>query len=187
MRHPAQSELALAAGGDLPLLKRWRLEWHLRGCERCRAEMEGFRAARREVASEGARLPEGLNWDRLAAEMRANIQVGLEAGECVTMARRRGRNLGWRVAAALASLAIIVVSGWLFHFAGFRLHTVKPDTPAVAATTEGIEVQDENGSLVLRHQSEEPVLLSVATDGAVTASYFDEETGMVTINNVYVY
>ncbi len=187
MRHPAQAELALAAGADLPLWERWRIRRHLRRCERCRVEMEKFRGARRELASEGARLPGGLDWERLAAEMRANIQVGLEAGECVTLVRPRGRKLGWRVAAALASLALVIVSGWLFHFPGFRWHSVEPLTPAVTATSEGIEVQDANGSLVLRHQSEEPVLLSVATDGAVTASYFDEETGMVTINNVYVY
>ncbi len=187
MRHPERAELALAAGGDLPFWRRWIVRWHLRGCGRCRSEVEEFGAVRRELASEGGRLPEQLNWDRLAAEMRANIQVGLEAGRCVSPAPPRGRNIGWRIAAALASLTLVIVSGWLFHFAGFRLHTTEPITPAVAATAEGIEVQDANGSLVLRHRSEEPVLLSVTTDGAMTASYFDDETGMVTINNVYVY
>ncbi len=187
MRHPGQSELALAAGGDLPVWQRWRLHWHLRACKRCRAEVEAFRAVGRRVASEGAKLPGKLNWERLAAEMRANIRVGLEAGQCVSPARTRGRNLGWRIAAALACVTLVIVSGWLFHFTGFRLRTADSLTPAVAATTEGIEVQDANGSLVLRHRSEEPVLLSVTTDGSMAASYFDDETGMVTINNVYVY
>ena len=40
-------------------------------------------------------MPEGADWDRLAAEMTANIRVGLAAGECV--APRRG-HAAWKAA-----------------------------------------------------------------------------------------
>ena len=81
MKHPNQATLALHAGGDLGFFARWRTERHLRQCDRCRDEVDAF-AATREIIPELAEIPE-IPWNRLAAEMRANIRLGLEAGECV--------------------------------------------------------------------------------------------------------
>ena len=41
-------------------------------------------------------------------------------------------------------------------------------------------------ALTLLHESSEPVLVTASVDGAMSAHYVDDETGMVTINNVYV-
>ena len=43
----------------------------------------GISGRSRSACASAAEMPEGLDWDRLAAEMTANIRVGLAAGECV--------------------------------------------------------------------------------------------------------
>ena len=48
-----------------------------------------YRHSRQRLKQAAAEMPEGADWDRLAAEMTANIRVGLAAGECV--APRRGK------------------------------------------------------------------------------------------------
>src|SRR5215469_12533000 len=74
MKHPSQATLALQAGGDLGFLARWRTKRHLRRCTRCREEVEAFEWAR-QVAPDLAEIPE-IHWNRLAAEMKANIHLG---------------------------------------------------------------------------------------------------------------
>ena len=56
----------------------------------------------------------------------------------------------------------------------------------LAATPVGIELKQEGRALTLMHPSSEPVLVSVSVQGSMTARFVDEETGMVTINNVYL-
>src|SRR5471030_437473 len=81
MTHPNQATLALHAGGDLRLWARWNTERHLSNCDLCRDEVAAF-AGVREILPELAEIPE-VPWNRLAAEMRANIRLGLAAGECI--------------------------------------------------------------------------------------------------------
>src|ERR1700694_2046354 len=82
MKHPSEASLALFAGGDLGRLRRGNIERHMAACSECRHDISEFSALRTD-AGVLAELPE-LSWDRLAAEMKANIRLGLEAGECVT-------------------------------------------------------------------------------------------------------
>jgi len=186
VKHPSEVDLALYSGGDLPFWRRWKVAWHARGCPECRREAERFRDETNSIAGAASELPDDLNWDRLAAEMRANIRVGLQAAECVAPAEVPARAMNWRVAVALASLALVVVSG-------FWLHAPRPPDMAetgagvvLSATAEGLELLDEDRALTLMHASSEPVMLSVNVDGAMAEHYVDDETGMVTINNVYV-
>ena len=85
MKHPDEATLALHAGGDLGLIARWRTNRHLSRCERCREEVAAFQGLR-EVLPDLAEMPE-VPWNRLAAEMKANIRLGLAAGECVEASR----------------------------------------------------------------------------------------------------
>ena len=186
MRHPNEVDLALYSGGDLPFWRRWRIHSHVRGCADCRREAERYREEAISIAGAAAKLPEDLNWDSLSAEMRANIRVGLQAAECVAPPKAETRTMNWRVAAALASLALVVVSG-------FWLRAPRPvdiaetgEGVVLSATPEGLELLDEDRALTLMHASSEPVMLSVNVDGAMAEHYVDDETGMVTINNVYV-
>ena len=80
MRHPAETDLALFAGQDLGHVSAWRISRHLNRCQECRAIVDSFGALRSEIAPLG-QLPEDLGWNRLASEMKANIRLGLAAGE----------------------------------------------------------------------------------------------------------
>jgi anti-sigma factor ChrR (cupin superfamily) len=78
-KHPSEANLALLAGGELRGWRRWNVARHVAGCAECRREVAEFSSVREEVRVM-AEMPE-VSWSSLAAEMRANIRVGLEAGE----------------------------------------------------------------------------------------------------------
>src|SRR5690242_16922339 len=84
MRHPSQATLALHAGGDLGKFARWRLMRHLAHCDACASELMAFESTREMIAELGE-VP-AVAWGSLAAEMKANIRLGLAAGECVRSA-----------------------------------------------------------------------------------------------------
>lgn len=87
--HILESDLALFISGDVGMWAYVKINLHLAGCEACRARIEAYRQSRQRLKQAAAEMPEGADWDRLAAEMTANIRVGLAAGECV--APRRGK------------------------------------------------------------------------------------------------
>jgi len=186
MKHPGEVHLALYASGDLPWWKRPFIGLHLRSCERCWKEVEFFRKEAAFVAEAGEELSRNLDWDELAGEMRANIQVGLQAAECVSPSEPSRQRLSWRAAAALAAVTIVIVSGWWLHIPRFGSGADTAEGSVVAATAVGIELHEEDRALTLLHESSEPVLVTASADGAMSAHYVDDETGMVTINNVYV-
>lgn len=126
MRHPAATQIALFAGGDLGRWKRLSLARHIAHCAECRQEVQGFRDATsqlRELTGELSdmppELPNGLNWNRLAQEMTGNIRVGLAAGEAIALfdkpVRTKAR-LGWPLSwnAALVVLGAAVIFGVAF-------------------------------------------------------------------------
>ena len=87
-KHFDDFELALFASGDLPVLRRVRVSLHVRRCVECREMVESFQDSREALRGMMHRLPAELDesspeWQRLAAEMTANVHLGLEAGECV--------------------------------------------------------------------------------------------------------
>lgn len=182
MKHPDTDDLALYAGGDLGIARRWRVARHISRCAACRSQVEAFQADSEWLADAGSQLPDGIGWSRLAGEMRANIQVGLAAGEAVASPEPESPRLGWRAAAALASITLVVVSGWW-------LHLPRPDREAgdilLAATSTGIELTEQDSALTLMHSASDPVLVTVSVRGSMTARFVDDETGMITINNVY--
>jgi hypothetical protein len=184
MSHPQATALALFAGGELPWWMRWRVRWHLGACETCRREVEGYRRAAAWFRETAAELPPGFDWERAAAEMRANIQLGLEAGECVPGPERAVSRIRWRVAAAVASIAVVVLGGWWLHMP----HPSAPrfEAPLVASTSEGIQIREPEGSLTLLNSGAVLVMVSASAEGAMTARFIDEETGLVTVNHVSV-
>ena len=187
MKHPNQATLALHAGGDLGFFERWRTERHLTQCDRCRVEMDAF-AATREIIPELAEIPE-IPWNRLAAEMRANIRLGLEAGECVRAGEPRLRETrlytGARAVIAMASVAALLVTGVAIqHPTPKATTTVVDDGMVVQATSNGIQVIKGGQTLRLMNPSKQ-VTYSSDAQGSVRARYVDPETGLVTINNIY--
>lgn len=179
--HPDESRLALYAGGELGRWRRWRISAHLRECAECRQQVEEFRQWRRWLRESEA-MPAAVNWARLAAEMRANIRVGLAAGECVGAAVE---GLRWRPAALALPVLGLVLAGLLLQVWHPPL---RPPAAAqgvvLAATSSGVELRQRGATLAILHPSGDESS-RVAAGDAVRTGYLDRETGYVTISHVY--
>jgi hypothetical protein len=187
MRHPHQDTLALHAGGDLGLFARWKTRRHLAQCERCRDEVEAF-SSTREIVPELAEIPE-ISWNRLSAEMRANIRLGLEAGECVRASEpslhQRPLFTGARAVVALASVMALLVTGLMLEHPAPEIATVMVDEGIVVqAEGNGIQVGKGGQSLRLMNPGKHATYSSDA-QGSMGARSVDPETDQVTINKVY--
>ena len=193
MTHPDQATLALHAGGDLGPIARWRTGRHIAHCDRCREEVAAFTGTI-EILPQLSEMPE-VPWSRLSAEMKANIRLGLAAGECVRpgeVALRTSLFSGARAAVALASVAALLVTGLMLehpvarsNFSRFESRLFENGT-VLESTKDGIEVGRGRQALQLRHAGASGVTYSVGAEGSIGARYLDPKTGYVTINNVYV-
>jgi len=190
MKHPDQAALALHAGGDLGWFARWRVERHIARCERCRDEGDAF-AATREIVTDLAEIPE-VPWNRLAAEMRANIRLGLEAGECVRSSDFPLRETPWftgaRAAVALASIAVLLVTGIVLERPSpNRITAATDDSMVVQATAGGIEVRRGREAMRLMNPDDlgpnQRGMYSIDAQGSMRSRYVDK-TFNVTINKV---
>ncbi len=183
MKHPSESALALFAGGDLGPFAQWKTARHVEKCVRCRSEADGFASAIMASRPHLEELP-GLSWNSLAAEMQANIRVGLAAGECV--ARAGKSKLAWRTGPVFAWAGLVAVAAvalWLQQPVS-RLADV-PGQAVLAVSHGGIELKEGGQMMSLMHAGAKNVTTSVSAEGAVRARYVDERTGQLTINNVY--
>ena len=185
MRHPNQTTLALHAGGDLGKFARWKLERHLVKCDACSSEVASFEGTRRMVAELGD-LPE-VPWNLLAAEMKANIRLGLAAGECVRAGESPLRDVPWfsgaRAAVACACIVILIA-------AGIVLQRPQPavtfaQTPMVEATDNGIQLSSGDTAVGLMNRGVQNVSYLPNAQGGISASYVDPSTGRMTVNTVY--
>ena len=197
MHHPTETDLALYAGNDLPRLARLRVDWHLRSCGKCQQEVTEFSAQRAEIARNISE-PD-VNWERLAAEMKANIRLGLQAGECIAPVRSREpirTSWSWAVLAT-AALVAIAAGGevWLHHTSQDRQLAVAGNLPLDTVDGIVLEVKDSGiqmrngdsitGELRTNNREGSSVVYSVNTQGGVGARYVDRDTGYVTVNNIY--
>ena len=186
MNHPSREILALHAGGDLGWVARWKTARHLAHCPECAAQVAAV-AAFRDTLSGLKEIPE-VPWNRVAAEMRANIRLGLAAGECV---KSNGRPLydsplfsAARATVALASVLALMVTGLVLERPAPRLAAA--DEPMVQATVDGIQSRSGDQAFGLMHSGARSVTYTVGAQGTLGARYTDPETGNVTMTKVYV-
>ncbi|MGA3188324.1 MAG: hypothetical protein ABSF22_14560 [Bryobacteraceae bacterium] len=207
-QHVKETDLALYASGDLRLWQRAAVHLHVRQCASCRERVEEFRADARMLREAAAKLPEGLDWARLASEMTANIHVGLAAGECVSPRGRAGRlhksiPAVWRPVAlasfVAAMLVVLLAGGWWLNMPSQDTRVlsramrsiwhgrtaIEERGPAIEASSEGIELRKDGGSLGVSQDAAQLVTVSVSTQGSASANYVDQDTGQVTITSVY--
>jgi hypothetical protein len=190
--HPSPLQLALHAGGDLPLGARLRLAWHLRRCPACAAESRRLLECRALLRREAGELPAELDWDRLALEMRANIRLGLAAGAAVGRPRLAGApsGAGWRLAVVLSSMAFVAAAGWLLRapqpaFAPSSIAARAASAQVVLdAQPDGLAVHERGAALTLLGPARQPLTTAVSWDGSARARFLDAETGQVTIYDV---
>ena len=184
MKHPSEYRLALLAGGETGAFLRFRLDRHVRNCEDCQETVAEFQALRKHLAD--TEFPD-LNWNSLAAEMRANIHVGLEAGACVRDTHV-AKNWTPQFAVAFASLVVLVGAGFfLTGIPGARLHRMtvsEAAAPVLQPTASGIEMRKGTDSFAFLDRTGVRTDQTVNAQGAIEARYINDETGSVTITNV---
>jgi hypothetical protein len=194
MTHPNQSILALYAGQDLGWFARRRTERHLAHCQECRDEVQAFATARDNLVALDE-LP-AVSWNRLAIEMKANIRLGLAAGECVRGERMAspfaafGMLSNGRALTACASVMALLAAGLFLD----RLTPIAPaprtgtasEGSVLRATADGIELNQGGQTLSLLHVRTDDAIYSAGAQGSMRAGYVDSDTGNVTINNLYV-
>jgi hypothetical protein len=186
-RHPDEKELALYSSGDLNFVDKMRVRWHLRSCADCDSELNAARALTVALRSHANALPAGVDWDRLSAEMTANIHLGLEAGECVGPAARAAipDRIGWRAAAVMAGMTVVLFTAWWLNPPRGR-ETASRHAPVEMGTAPGgIELKRNGSALMLLHTRGQQSPIIVSTPGSLRARFVDQDTGQVTINNVY--
>ena len=187
MNHPNQAALALHAGGDTGPFARWKTERHLSRCERCREEVESYSAVREAMAGLAA-VPD-IPWGRMAAEMKANINLGLAAGECVRAEEPRLRQkpvfARGRMAVALASIVVLVATGMFLQHVPGPAGTARFEGVELQSTENGIQVREEGGALRLLSGGAKDVTYTHGAQGSIGASYVDPDTGYVTVTKVY--
>jgi hypothetical protein len=184
MKHPNRATLALHAGEDLGPLARWRTGRHLAKCEACRAEIAAFDAVR-GILPELSPVPE-VPWNRLAAEMKANIRLGLAAGDAP---RRETAPFAWtRAAVAFASAVVVVAAGLALQHGSPRMAKTGFQGVELQTTANGgIQVREGNGALGLLDNGAKDVNYTAGAQGSMRAQNVDSETGYVTETTVYAY
>jgi hypothetical protein len=208
MRHVSEYDLALYATGDLSWWTRSSVRLHLSRCPDCKNLAEEYWRDQQHIQDLAAELPPGVNWERLAAEMTANIRVGLAAGECVApRTRHRSIPLRWRVAGAAAAFTALLVGAWWLNMPASQTASLGRAVKAIAsgrglpgkhaglfdergplveATAAGIELRDNGVAMgVSSQKGARPVSVSLSAQGTARAHYVDSDTGQVTITSVY--
>lgn len=196
--HPDAGRLALFAGSDLPWLERGMVWMHVASCSRCRGEVEAFQEASEVLADENERTLEEFpeSWQRLEAEMRANIRLGLAAGAIVDEPGREPRPdkepamaPSWEMAVVAASLVIVLASGWYLRRPVSNVPTIaEVERPAVVVEAQdaGIGIQEKEGGMTLLRPASQSATVAVDFGAGARAQYVNGETGQVTIHQVYV-
>ncbi len=190
-RHPSETDLALHAGDYCGWVRSFRLHSHLAKCGDCRDTLASFgelRSAVLDYSPAGVASNE-MDWDRMAAEMRANIRVGLAAGECVREMPARGSRWGWKPQLAVGMAGVLCLAGAGVFLRGLLPHENVPGIVHAAvleSTGTGVEVRTDKGSMTLLNHGDEAGDQAVTSQGAIRATSFDGATGTVTITSVYV-
>lgn len=190
-RHPSETDLALLAGGDCGRFRTFRLHSHLAKCGDCRdvlASFQELRSAMRDYSPSGFASSE-LDWEKTAAEMRANIRVGLAAGECVRELPAASSGWGWKPQLAIGMASVLLLAGAGIFLRGLLPHESAPGIVHAAileSTRAGVEVRTDKGSMTLLNHGDEAGDQTVTSQGAIRATSFDGNTGTVTIASVYV-
>ena len=196
MKHPSIENLALHSGGELPWWPRMTVRRHVNGCAQCQAEVALFGETAAAVRAETGEMPAGVQWDRLAGEMRANVRVGIAASDAISSYGAvndagPAQGMSWRMAVLTAGFVFMLSVGYWLNASkrSEQLAAMRLPDPIVAEVSErGVGMSDGSKGMELQGPKTNPraSIMTVSTLGSAGARYVDEETGQVTVNHVYV-
>lgn len=198
--HPNLETLALYSKGDLAWLARWNIGRHIGRCADCEERVLQFRSVSAEVKREAdgqilTAFEATTDWPRLEREMIGNIAVGVAAARCIEKVGR-GRIRIARGAWVTVALAVLFLAGWFTnipseqrdHLTASIRRSVGIEVPQVAGpivrtTPQGIAVRAQGATLTILHPPS--AVIALAGSSSLGARFVDEDTGEVTITNVY--
>jgi hypothetical protein len=198
--HPNLETLALYSKGDLAWAARLNTRRHVGRCPDCEAQVLWFRSASAEVKREAENqtltaFEATSDWARLEREMIGNIAVGVAAARCIENVGHR-RILAGRGVWVAVCLAVLFVAGWFTnvpleqrrHLAASIRRSMGIEVPQLAGTIvrttrQGIAVRAQGATLTILHPPS--AVISLAGSSSLEARFVDEQTGEVTIANVY--
>jgi hypothetical protein len=201
MNHIPDDQLSLFSSNDLPLVARLRTQAHCAVCSQCRSRVDAFRQDRKRipVAVDSFELPRAMNWQHIESEMFANIRVGLDISaiphSSAPAAPIEGKILSWRGAVAMAAMTVIVMTGWFLAGPGKQSYLqrapsavaqVKSGGFTLRGDAEGIGLEKRGVGLILRHVASPTSRFEVGLEGSVRSSVVDQDSGQVTVSQVYV-
>lgn len=149
MTHPKEQDLALFATRDLSFVQNFRLNRHVSSCAACSQTIAEYRELTSALSEPDLDI---ANWDALAAEMKANVRLGLEAGACVDSTKTRFARinplpapirLNARLGVAAASLMVLISAGLLMRQpkpAPAPARTTIASQQSVKVDTEGVTI-----------------------------------------------
>jgi hypothetical protein len=193
VEHPSVEILSLYAAGDLPFLLRFRIGRHVRECAACEQQVLSLQSAKAELRREAhEQILTGFeaiaDWQALESDMLGNIRVGVAASRCIEKVGR-ARSFTSRLTALFAA-------GWMSRIpsednqriiAALRRAVGLEQPPfhetVVRSTPGGITVRAQGATLTLLHP--QSAVVSMSSPASVTARYVDDDSGQITITNVY--
>jgi hypothetical protein len=197
--HPSVEILSLYSAGDLPVLLKFETGRHLRKCEACEQQVVSLRASKEELQREAhGEVLTGFeaiaDWSALERDMLGNIRVGVAAAQCIEnvgKTRRWTSRLAWT-----AGMVGLFLAGWMARIPpqdsqriiGALRRAVGIEQPSVhetvlRSTPDGISVKADGATLTIFHP--QSAVISMSGPAEVTARYVDDDSGQVTITNVY--
>jgi hypothetical protein len=196
--HPELTTLALYWGGELGWLRRLLLSRHVRVCAECRRNLRGFEGSGvwlKETASRQPPVAEAGSaaWDALAAEMTANIRVGLAEAAChgspsgaLVAAPSARTQPAWQMLVAVAGTVLLAV---VLFWSRFSAPVLAP-APVAAVDPSGsrtLIVPFAHGARLPDGGGAKPKSdkFYPSSPDSLRVRYVDAETGQVTINHVY--
>lgn len=195
MRHFSEHEAALASSGDLPLMLKLQSQAHSLVCPACRARVAAFRSDRLriDVAVDSFELPRAIKWNQLEAEMLGNIRLGLDVDAIHQGSERKEeeRYIPWRAAAAITAMTVIVMTGWFLTGPGSRpvasaVAQVRSGGLLLRGDENGVGVENRGRGMILRNVSSRSNRIEVGLEGSVRSSVVDQDSGQVTVSQIYV-
>lgn len=197
--HPGLEILSLYASGDLPFFSRLSTGAHVKECADCERQVLSIRSAKAELRREAsAQILTGFeaiaDWQALEGDMLGNIRVGVAAARCI---ENVGRTRKWTARFAWAAgMTALFFAGWLTRvppednqkIVTALRRAVGLDQPQfygtiVRSTPDGIAVRTQGATLTILHPRS--AVISMSSPSSVTARYVDDDSGQVTITNVY--
>ena len=195
MRHFSEHEAALASSGDLPLILKLQSQAHCLVCPACRARVASYRSDRSRVdhAVDSFELPRAIKWDQLEAEMLGNIRLGLDVDAIHQGSGRKEeeRYIPWRAAVAIVAMTVIVITGWFLAGPGSRpipsaVAQVRSGGFLLRGDENGVGVESRGRGMILRNVASRSNRLEVGLEGSVRSSVVDQDSGQVTVSQIYV-